>query len=131
MLLLITALVLLASLIGIVTTLMAGLKERQREMAILRAVGAPALTIFLLIELELLILVALAILLAWLGLTGALWAFREILSSDYGLFIRIVPWHDNTAAILGSVMGLSLLLGAIPAYLAYRRTLASGLTVRV
>ncbi|WP_419571731.1 ABC transporter permease [Rheinheimera sp.] len=131
MLLVITALVLLASLVGIVTTLLAGLKERQREMAILRAVGAPPLTIFLLIELELLLLVLLSVALALAGLSAALWGFRELLASDYGLFISVWPWHSHTAALLGAVVGLSLLLGAIPAYLAYRRTLASGLTVRL
>lgn len=131
MLLLITAFVLLASLVGIVTTLLAGLKERQREMAILRAVGAPPLTIFLLIELELLLLVFISIAIALVGLTGSLWFFKELLSSEYGLFISSWPWHENTGWVLSGVVGVSLILGAIPAYLAYRRTLASGLTVRL
>lgn len=131
MLLLITALVIVATLVGIVTTLLAGLKERQREMAILRAVGAPASTIFLLIELELLLMALVSIGAALLVLVAGLWGFRELLASQYGLFININPWHEQTAVLLGAVLGLTLLLGAIPAFLAYRRALASGLMVRL
>jgi putative ABC transport system permease protein len=131
MLLLITALVIVATLVGIVTTLLAGLKERQREMAILRAVGAPASTVFLLIELELLLMALLSIAAAVLVLVAGLWGFREVLASQYGLFISINPWHDQTVWLLSAVLGLTLVLGAIPAFLAYRRALASGLMVRL
>ena len=131
MLLLITALVIVATLVGIVTTLLAGLKERQREMAILRAVGAPASTVFLLIELELLVMALLSIGLSFLVLVSSLWGFREFLASQYGLFISINPWHQHTGLMLTLVLALTLVLGAIPAFLAYRRALASGLMVRL
>ncbi len=52
LLLLITLLVLIAALVGMITTLLAAMKERQREMAILRAVGARPIQLFWLIELE-------------------------------------------------------------------------------
>lgn len=131
MLLLITALVIVATLVGIVTTLLAGLKERQREMAILRAVGAPASTVFLLIELELLLMALLSVGAALFILVASLWGFRELLASQYGLFISINPWHEQTGILLGAVLGLTLILGAIPAFLAYRRALAAGLMVRL
>jgi putative ABC transport system permease protein len=121
MLLLITALVIVATLVGIVTTLLAGLK----------AVGAPASTVFLLIELELLLMTLLSIAAAVLVLVAGLWGFREVLASQYGLFISINPWHDQTVWLLSAVLGLTLVLGAIPAFLAYRRALASGLMVRL
>jgi putative ABC transport system permease protein len=60
-----------------------------------------------------------------------LWGFREFLASQYGLFISINPWHQHTGLMLTLVLALTLVLGAIPAFLAYRRALASGLMVRL
>ncbi len=131
LLLLITACVLAAGLIGLTTTLLAAMKERQREMAILRAIGARPWQLFLLIELEVLLLVLSSILGAFVLLMGTLALLKPVLSSQYGLVIAVVPWHDHTALWLGIVMGLSLLLGALPSYLTYRQSLAQGMQVRL
>lgn len=131
MLLLVTLLVLIAALIGMVTTLLAAMKERQREMAILRAVGARPLQLFWLIELEVLCISLCSIVLAVVLLTGALALAQPLLSSQYGLVIALLPWHAHTAALLAALLALALLLGAIPSYLTYRQSLAQGLTVRL
>lgn len=131
LLLLVTLLVLIAALIGMLTTLLAAMKERQREMAILRAVGARPWQLFWLIELEVLCLTVLSIAGALALLSGSLWLAQPLLSSQYGLFISIWPWHAHTGTVLATLTGLSLLLGAIPSYLTYRQSVAQGLVVRL
>lgn len=131
LLLVITALVLLAALIGLTTTLLAAQRERARELAILRAIGARPWQLFLLIELEVLILTLCSIVGAFLLLTGSLAALQPWLSSEYGLVISLFAWHPHTAAGLGVVAGLALLLGAVPAIQAYRQSLNQGLQVRL
>jgi len=131
LLLLVTLLVLIAALIGMMTTLLAAMKERQREMAILRAVGARPWQLFWLIELEVLCLTLLSIAGALATLTAALWLAQPLLSSQYGLVISIWPWHAHTGTLLAALTGISLVLGAIPSYLTYRQSVAQGLVVRL
>ncbi|MCT6700878.1 ABC transporter permease [Rheinheimera sp. 4Y26] len=131
MLLLVTLLVLIAALIGMVTTLLAAMKERQREMAILRAVGARPWQLFCLIQLEVFCISLASIGSALLLLCGSLAVLQPLLSSSYGLVISWLPWHGHTAALLAALLALALLLGAIPSYLTYRQSLAQGLTVRL
>lgn len=130
MLLVVTALVLVATLVGLMTTLLAAMKERQRELAILRALGARPWQLFWLIELEVLFITLLAIGLALIKLTGILFLLKPWLSSQYGLVISVVPWHAHTLLLLSVLLGFALLLAAIPAYLAYRQSLSQGLMVR-
>lgn len=131
LLLLVTLLVLIAALIGMLTTLLAAMKERQREMAILRAVGARPWQLFWLIELEVLCLTLLSIGGALATLTAGLWLAQPLLSSQYGLVISILPWHAHTGTVLMALTGVSLVLGAIPSYLTYRQSVAQGLVVRL
>lgn len=131
LLLVITACVLVAGLIGLTTTILAAMKERQREMAILRAIGARPWQLFLLIELEVLLLVLCSIAGAFLLLITSLAMLKPLLSSQYGLVIAVLPWHEHTAQWLGVVLGLSVLLGSLPSYLTYRQSLAQGMQVRL
>ncbi len=131
LLLVITLLVLGAGLIGLTTTLLAAMKERQREMAILRAIGARPWQLFVLIQLEVLFLVCGAIVLGFVALVATLFALQPVLSSQYGLVISVLPWHAHTGAWLAGVVGLSLMLGALPSYLTYRQSVAQGMQVRL
>lgn len=131
LLLLITGFVLVAGLVGLTTTLLAAMKERQREMAILRAIGARPWQLFVLIEIEVVLLVLSSIVMAFIALIAALAALKPLLSSQYGLVISVVPWHEHTPLWLGAVVGLGLLLGALPSYLTYRQSLAQGMQVRL
>jgi len=128
MLYLISLLVLVAALIGMTTSLLASMNERQREIAILRATGARAGHIFLLIELEVLVLILLAMLLGTGLLTGALWISQPFLADQLGLFIDINPLQPGWPVLASGVVVLGLVLGLIPAWSAYRRALHDGLS---
>ncbi|WP_213996791.1 ABC transporter permease [Arsukibacterium sp.] len=131
LLLLITLLVLVAGLTGMMTTLLASMKERQREMAILRAVGAHPWYLFVLIQLEVLLLTILALLAAAVTLVVTLWALQDMLAGSYGLFININPFSVQSLYWAGAVLLISALLACIPAYTAYRRALSDGLAIRL
>ena len=130
MLIVVAFLVLLATLVGMTTTLLSSMKERQRELAILRAVGAHAGYLFALIEIEALLLALLGVLLGIVFLTVSLFLLQPWLASEYGLFISANPLNGEALWISAGVLLLAALLSLIPSVVAYRRALADGLSVR-
>jgi len=127
----ITIFVLVAGLLGMLTTLLSTLNERRREMAILRAVGAYPWQIFLLFLLE-------AFLIAVLGcLLGCLMVFIGVLlaqpwvTAEYGLHLRtwLPGWDDAKLIVLITIA--AVIFSTLPALIAYRRTLQDGLTVKI
>ncbi|GHG73918.1 peptide ABC transporter permease [Alishewanella longhuensis] len=131
MLLLITLLVLVAGLIGMMTTLLASMRERQREVAILRAVGANPWYLFWLIQLEVLLLTLMSMFMAAFFLVISLWAIQDTLAASYGLFISITPFSVQTLYWAGAILLATAVLACIPAFAAYRRALTDGLSVRL
>ncbi|MEQ8229572.1 MAG: ABC transporter permease [Rhodospirillales bacterium] len=120
-----------AGLLGMMIMLLAGLNERRREMAILRSVGARPLHLFALLVSEATVLTAAGAALG-LGLFyGALVVIRPVLDSRYGLFLEITAPTGHDLAILGAVVAAGVLAGAVPAFDAYRQSLADGMTVRL
>ncbi|MDX1587536.1 MAG: ABC transporter permease [Oleiphilaceae bacterium] len=129
-LMVITALVLFTSLAGLAAVLLTIQGSRNREMAILRSVGASPATVALLFVSEALLLVALAALLA-LGLWfGGLALLAPWLSELWGVHIALRPPQALELGLLGGAMGLALLVSLLPAWAAYRRSLSEGLTPR-
>ena len=56
-----------------------------------------------------------------------LWAGRDWLAVRYGLFIDTVPLGGNIPLFLGLIVGATALLALIPAWSAYRSSLAERL----
>lgn len=131
LLLLISVMVLLAALVGMMTTLLASMKERQREMAILRATGAHPWYLFVLIQLEVLLITVLAMFTAVLLLSGSLFLLQDSLAANYGLFIGLNIIKLTTLYWAAGIILLAMLLAVMPAVSAYRKALADGLTVRL
>ena len=131
LLLIISAMVVLAGLIGMLTTLIAGLNERRREIAILRSIGAHPLYIFLLLMIETVVLALAGCLLGIILVLVLLMIIKPILITQYGLFISAIPLSIEMAYVLAIVIGLAALLGLIPSFIAYKRSLKDGLTVKV
>ncbi len=124
---LISALVMLASLLGIATMLFASMRERQREIFLFRSVGMHSTSIFFLIEIE-------AILITTLGIgfgLGVVWvtlsAGQDWLSQEYGLMIDTLPLSPSITAYLGVILIASLLLSLLPGVAAYRSSLGTKL----
>ena len=127
----ISGFVVVAGLLGLLTVLLATLNERRREMAILRAVGASPWQIVVLFVLESLCLASLSSALAVALTQATLVMARPWVMQTYGL--SLTPWLPQLADLywLGVIAGLAVLFSLIPGFIAYRRSLQDGLTIRV
>jgi len=119
----------LAALMVLLTTILATLNERRREMALLRAVGAGPRHVFGLLLAEAALLTAAGVLLGFAMSQGALWALGPWLEARFGVFIT-PGWPSlPEQLVLGGVWLGGILLGLVPAALAYRRSLQDGVAV--
>ncbi len=123
----ISVLVLLAALMGMTTSLLAAMNERQHEIAILRSLGASARYLFILVEIEVLIIVSGALIIGAGALSLLLFTSHSYLAQKFGLFVSINPIQSYTFWGACLVLLLALLLGALPAFAAYNRALNKGL----
>ncbi|RYY03278.1 MAG: ABC transporter permease [Gammaproteobacteria bacterium] len=123
--------VLIAALMGMTTSLLSAMNERQREIAILRSLGASAGYLFLLVELEVFIITVLALLLGTGVLSIGLAFGQHYLAQQFGLFVPANPIQSYTPIAACGVILLSLVLGSVPAFIAYRRALGEGLSQRL
>merc|ERR1711879_1125055 len=104
----VSALVLLAALMGLASMLIASIRERQPEMTLLRVIGASPWYLVLLIELETLLISLSACLLGVLSLFAVLAVFQEMLASGFGLRISADLLTLANPVLLGLVIGSSL-----------------------
>lgn len=124
-------LVVAAGLLGMLTVLLSTLNERRREMAILRANGARPLQIAGLLVFEAGLLAAAGILAGLALAYGVQLAAAPFLLDQLGLHIGLSWPAAELWQWLGLIWIAGLLAGALPALLAYRRTLADGMQVRM
>lgn len=125
---LISAMVVALGMVSLVALLVSTLQERRREMAILRATGARPGYIAALLVVEAVATSAVACALALVLLVAASIAGRGWALANFGLSITHV-WPDGRElAWVAGVLAISAVAGLVPAWLAYRRTLADGLS---
>lgn len=129
-LMLTAACVVAAGLLGMLAALLGTLSERRREMAILRALGAGPGTVSALLLLEALLLTAVGLLLGLALLHGGLALMAPTLERASGIAIELGWPSLAELKLLGLVLGAGVAVGLIPAFLAYRRSLADGMMVR-
>ncbi|MGI9615677.1 MAG: ABC transporter permease [Acidimicrobiales bacterium] len=127
----ISGFVLVAGLLGMLTTILSTLNERRREIAVLRAIGARASHVVLLIVLETLLVVSAGCVLGVGMLYGLLAAGRPIVARRFGVDLSL-SWLDPTqlAIVAGVILG-AVLVGLIPGFIAYRRSVQDGLALKV
>lgn len=127
---LISYLVLFSALLGLSTMLLSSIRERQREIAVMRAIGASSWFVFLIIQLEALLIVLSAIVLAILSLTAVIHFSKTYLAENFGIFVGYLAMNDSIMIHLGIIIVSTVLLGLIPALSAYRISLHQGLTIK-
>ncbi len=122
-------LVTVTGLAGLVAVILAGLGERRRELAILRAAGASPLDIILLLLLEGMLLVLTGALAGLAALSTIIAVAGPYLSSHYGLGLTLSWPEHGEWLLLGTIVAAGTLSSFIPAWRAYRMSLADGLNV--
>lgn len=120
---LISGLVLLASLLGLASMLLASIRERQREIAIMRTIGASPWFLLALIEMEALLITLGGALLAMTLLKLSTSLSSSILAEQFSLFIEGGLLTSQTMGYLLSIIFSALIIGLVPGIAAYRRAL--------
>lgn len=130
-LLAVSAMVVAVGLSGLMAALLAGLNERRRELAILRAVGARPLHVFCLLLVE-------GVSVSFLGVvTGIvfLWVLTLCASSwvqsHFGLHVSLYFLSQTELQWVGMVLAVSVVASLVPGWRAYRLSLADGLIPRI
>jgi putative ABC transport system permease protein len=126
----ITVCVVASGLIGMTVMLLAGLRERRREMAVLRSIGAQPRHIFTLMVSEAVGL-TLAGCVVGLALTfAAMTLVAPLIEARLGLHLAMGGITIWDAKLLALVIASGTIAGFLPAALAVRQSIADGTTVR-
>ncbi len=117
---LISILVFLASLLGLAAMLLASLRERQREFAIMRAVGASPWFILILVEIEALAIVLTGVLTALVLLLLCTHFAGYLLMEQFSVMIEVTSVLGVAMTYLPIVLLCAVIIALIPAISAYR-----------
>jgi putative ABC transport system permease protein len=128
--LLMSGMVALVSMAGLVSVILAGLSERRRELAVLRAVGASPSNVLCLLLLEGLLVTIAGIAAGVVALVAAVLVLAPWLQSEFGLVLQLARPTPNQFALLGGLVAAASLASLIPGWRAYRLSLADGLSPR-
>lgn len=123
--------VVIAGLLGMLSSLLTSLQERRREMSILRAMGARPKHVFSLLVSEASVLTLLGITVGLVGLYGLLGLAAPLIESQYGIQIELNGITRYEWQLLAYVQSAGILIGFIPAIRAYRQSLSDGMTIRL
>ncbi|MCG7535712.1 ABC transporter permease [Pseudoalteromonas sp. OOF1S-7] len=130
-LLLFSGVVVLISLLGMLTTLLATLNQRRRELAILRSVGARPRHIFTLMSSEAILITAAGCALG-IALFYALIALAQgTLQSQFGISLSISLLSHYELMLIGVIMAAGTLMGILPATRAYFYSLSDGMSIKL
>ena len=118
-------------LVSILTSILTSLNARRREMSILRAIGARPGHIFTLLVTESALLGFLGAAIGAVLVNGALAAIGPFLASRYGISLLGTGPGLLDMYTVGAVTLAAFVIGILPAWLAFRRSLADGLSVKL
>ncbi|HAS6903785.1 ABC transporter permease [Vibrio parahaemolyticus] len=123
--------VVIAGLLGMLSSLLTSLQERRREMAILRAMGARPHHVFSLLISEASLLTAAGIVTGVLGLYAILALLQPLIQQHYGINLTLSTLSAYEWMLLSFVQCAGIVIGFIPAFRAYRQSLSDGMTIRI
>jgi putative ABC transport system permease protein len=126
---LVSSAVLVVGLLAMLIALYTALNERRREIAILRAVGMHARQIFVLFLIESTLIASVGTALGLAAVYALLYLLQGIIETHFGLPIAFVGLSTRVELYALATVLLGSLLGAIPAFRAYRNSLLGGLNV--
>jgi putative ABC transport system permease protein len=130
-LLAVSALVALVSVVSLMAVVLAGLNERRRELAVLRAVGAAPRHVLGLLMLEGIWVTCAGVLLGVLLAHAGMALATPWLQQSMGIRLQLAAPLPSQLALAGAVLLAGLLASLGPAWRAYRLSLADGLSPRV
>ncbi|MEP1445984.1 MAG: FtsX-like permease family protein [Paraglaciecola sp.] len=121
-------LVLLASLFGLATMLLATMNERQKEIAVFRILGASPIFILSLVILEALVISFMALITAFIVVTFLLMGLEGWLTAEYGLFLNQNLFTQDSLNLSLIILGATGVTALVPGIEAYKKALHSQLS---
>ncbi len=126
----VSGMVVVTALIGMMATIFSSLNERRREMAIFRAMGARPRVVLGLLVLEAVLMAVIGAALGLALLYAGLFVGQPLIDSAFGLWLPIEPPTLREVWVLLGVVIAGAIVSMVPAYRAYRMSLADGMMVR-
>ena len=120
---LIAILVLASSLLGLVAMLLASIRERQHEIAVMRAMGASPWFIFLLIEMEVVLITITGYIIGILSLSLSFDLAKTSSLNNYGINVSVNLFSVEQLIYPALVVSCALIAGIIPSMMAYKQAL--------
>ncbi|MDA1332376.1 MAG: ABC transporter permease [Proteobacteria bacterium] len=120
-LLLVSALVFLAACLGVSAMLLASIRERRKEIHLLRVIGASPRFLFFLIELEAFLITFFGVVVGAVLLVCCLALSRGYLVEKFGLHINIDIFTGGSTYLIMMVFFASIIVAAIPSCIGYVR----------
>jgi putative ABC transport system permease protein len=120
-LLIVSALIFVAACLGVSAMLLTSIRERRREIQLLRIIGAPPYILFLLIQLEALIITLISCVLGSSLLVASLALLQDYLVSNYGLYIEANLLTDKSLNLMGYTLIASIVAAIIPSVSGYSK----------
>jgi putative ABC transport system permease protein len=125
-----TLLVFFVSLISIFLALQSAFKDRRRELAIFRAIGARPIQLLLILLLDSVWLSLSGILIGFLGLIVSLVTANSFLQNSYGLGSGLFAFGVLDSLFVIMVFVGALLAALLPAVAVYKQALQDGLSIK-
>ena len=116
---LVSILVFISASLGVSAMLLSSIKQRTKEMQLLRVIGAPPLFLFLLIELEALCIAIISSILGVAILIISLSFAQSYLASYFGLQISVNIFSLTTLTLIIGMLCVSLMVATIPSIVGY------------
>ena len=127
----VSIMVVVTALIGMMATIFSSLNERRREMAIFRAMGARPRVVLGLLVLEAVLMAAFGAILGLALLYVGLFVGQPLIDRAFGLWLPIeAPTLRELWAMFGVIVA-GAIVSTVPAFRAYRMSLADGMMVRI
>ena len=117
---LVTILVFVAACLGLSAMLLSSIRERHKEIQLLRIIGAPSIFLFLLIELESLLITLISIFIGMFFLSFSIFLLQDFLVSSFTMSITPNIFNRDTTRILVILIVAAFVTSIIPSFLAYR-----------
>ncbi len=116
----ISVLILVSSLLGLNAMLLASMRERRREIEVLRSIGAPSSFILSLLMIESLLIVSVGVVLAVGTLLASITAANTLFAETFGLMISSQILNPSNVTALGLIYLTAVIVTLLPALQAYR-----------
>jgi putative ABC transport system permease protein len=111
--------VFISASLGVSAMLVSSIKQRAKEIQLLRVIGAPPLFLFYLIELEALFIATISSILGAVILIISLLFAQNYLASYFGLQISVNIFSINTLKLIIGILSVSLIAATMPSIIGY------------